>query len=68
VRLIAELQSYGKLGQLMSDENASPMNGPGTIAGGTKWVDANGNGIPDDVEGKFKTVEDWANSLVPSGY
>jgi hypothetical protein len=67
-RLIAELQSYGKLGQLMSDENASPMNGPGTIAGGTKWVDANGNGIPDDVESKFKTVEDWANSLVPSSY
>jgi hypothetical protein len=67
-RLIAELQSYGKLGQLMSDENASPMNGPGTIAGGTKWVDANGNGIPDNVESKFKTVEDWANSLVPSSY
>jgi hypothetical protein len=67
-RLVAELQSYGKLGQLMSDENASPMNGPGTIAGGTKWVDANGNGISDDVESKFKTVEDWANSLVPSAY
>jgi hypothetical protein len=67
-RLIAELQSYGKLGQLISDENASPMNGPGTIAGGTKWVDTNGNGIPDDVEGQFKTVEDWANSLVPSSY
>jgi hypothetical protein len=67
-RLIAELQSYGKLGQLISDENASPMNGPGTIAGGTKWVDTNGNGIPDNVEGQFKTVEDWANSLVPSTY
>jgi hypothetical protein len=67
-RLIAELQSYGKLGQLISDENASPMNGPGTIAGGTKWVDTNGNGIPDNVEGQFKTVEDWANSLVPSSY
>lgn len=67
-RLITELQSYGKVGQLISDENASPMNGPGTIAGGTKWVDANGNGIPDDVESQFKTVEDWANSLVPSSY
>ncbi|KAH7064112.1 pectate lyase-like protein [Paraphoma chrysanthemicola] len=67
-RLITELQSYGKTGQLISDENASPMNGPGTIAGGTAWVDANGNGIPDNVEGQFKTVEDWANSLVPSGY
>ncbi|KAH3952173.1 hypothetical protein HBH53_050720 [Parastagonospora nodorum] len=67
-QLITELQSFGKLGQLMTDENASPMNGPGTIAGGTSWVDANGNGIPDDVESKFKTVEDWANSLVPSTY
>jgi hypothetical protein len=67
-RLITELQSYGTTGQLISDENASPMNGPGTIAGGTAWVDANGNGIPDNVEGQFKTVEDWANSLVPSGY
>ncbi|CAO2652926.1 Nn.00g023370.m01.CDS01 [Neocucurbitaria sp. VM-36] len=67
-RLITELQSYGKTGQLISDENAAPMNGPGTIAGGTKWVDANGNGIPDDVESQFKTVEDWANSLVPSTY
>ncbi|CBX90811.1 hypothetical protein IAQ61_002292 [Plenodomus lingam] len=67
-RLIAELQSYGKMGQLISDENAAPMNGPGTIAGGTPWVDANGNGIPDDVESQFSNVEDWANSLVPSGY
>jgi hypothetical protein len=67
-RLITELQSYGKLGQLISDENASPMNGPGTIAGGTSWVDANSNGIPDNMESQFKTVEDWANSLVPSSY
>jgi pectate lyase len=67
-RLIAELQSYGKLGELISDENAAPMSGPGPVAGGTRWVDANGNGIPDDVEGQYKTVEDWANSLVPSSY
>jgi pectate lyase len=66
--LISELQSYGKLGELISDENAAPMNGPGPIAGGLRWVDANNNGIPDDVEGQFKTVEDWANSLVPSTY
>ncbi|KAF1843491.1 polysaccharide lyase family 1 protein [Cucurbitaria berberidis CBS 394.84] len=67
-RLIAELQSYGKTGQLIADENAAPMNGPGPIAEGTKWVDANNNGIPDNVESQFKTVEDWANSLVPSSY
>jgi hypothetical protein len=67
-RLIAELQSYGKLGELISDENAAPMSGPGPVAGGTRRADANGNGIPDDVEGQYKTVEDWANSLVPSSY
>lgn len=67
-QLVDELQSYGKSGELISDENAAPMNGPGTIAGGTRWIDANGNGVPDDVEGQFKTVEDWANSLVPSTY
>jgi hypothetical protein len=44
------------------------MAGPGTIDGGEKWVDANGNGIPDDVEDQFKDVEEWANSLVPSSY
>lgn len=67
-RLILELKSYGKTGQLISDENASPMNGPGTIAGGTSWTDANENGIPDDVENQFDNVEDWANSLVSSDY
>ncbi|KAI8931304.1 hypothetical protein NX059_011646 [Plenodomus lindquistii] len=67
-KLVTELQSYGKMGQLISDENAAPMNGPGTIAGGTPWADANENGIPDDVESKFSNVEDWANSLVPSTY
>ncbi|KAF1939622.1 pectate lyase-like protein [Clathrospora elynae] len=67
-RLIAELQSYGTMGELIADENAAPMNGPGTITSGTAWVDSNENGIPDDVEGKFGSVEEWANSLVPSSY
>ena len=64
--LIAELQSYGTSGKLISDE--SSIGGAGTVAGGTPWTDANGNGIPDDVESKFKNVEDWANSLVSSSY
>ncbi|KAF2124930.1 polysaccharide lyase family 1 protein [Dothidotthia symphoricarpi CBS 119687] len=64
--LITELKSRGKSGKLISDE--SSVGGPGTIAGGTQWVDANGNGIPDDVEDQFSDVEAWANSLVPSGY
>lgn len=67
-RLIEELKSYGKTGELISDENVSPMAGPGTIDGGEQWADANGNGIPDDIEDQFSDVEDWANSLVPSGY
>jgi hypothetical protein len=67
-RLITELKSYGKTGQLISDETASPMNFPGTINAGTPWTDANGNGIPDDVEDKFDDVEAWANSLVSSDY
>ena len=67
-RLITELKSYGKTGQLISDEKASPMNFPGTFDKGTPWTDANGNGIPDDVEDKFDNVEDWANSLVSGDY
>ncbi|KAF3037673.1 hypothetical protein E8E12_007282 [Didymella heteroderae] len=67
-RLIAELKSYGKMGQLISDEGAAPMNFPGAIDGGVKWTDTNGNGIPDDVEDKFDNVEDWANSLVSGDY
>jgi hypothetical protein len=67
-RLIEELKSYGKLGELISDDTASPMEGPGSIYGGEPWVDKNGNGIPDDVEAQFDDVEAWANSLVPRGY
>jgi hypothetical protein len=67
-RLITELKSYGKAGQLIKDETASPMNFPGIFDAGTPWADANNNGIPDDVENEFDNVEDWANSLVPSNY
>lgn len=67
-RLVAELKSYGKVGQLIKDETASPMDFPGAVDAGTPWVDANGNGIPDDVEDQFDGVEDWANSLVPGNY
>lgn len=67
-RLITELKSYGKAGQLIKDETASPMNFPGAFDAGTPWVDSNNNGIPDDVENEFDNVEDWANSLVPGDY
>ncbi|KAI0441516.1 fibronectin [Xylaria telfairii] len=45
--LVAEVRSWGKTGQLISDEKASPMYGPGYIAGGTKPTDTDGDGIPD---------------------
>ncbi|GAW25022.1 putative pectate lyase C [Rosellinia necatrix] len=46
-RLVAEVRSWGKSGQLVSDETASPMFGPGYVAAGTKPADADGDGIPD---------------------
>ncbi|KAI0541312.1 fibronectin [Xylaria digitata] len=49
-RLVAEVRSWGKTGQLISDEAASPMYGPGYIAGGTQPTDTDGDGIPDDWE------------------
>lgn len=52
-RLVAELRSWGKEGELISDEDASPMSGPGTIAGGAKVVDSDGDGIPDEAEKKL---------------
>lgn len=30
-----ELSSYGKVGALISDQTLSPINGPGTVNGGT---------------------------------
>ncbi|KAF2653832.1 polysaccharide lyase family 1 protein [Lophiostoma macrostomum CBS 122681] len=52
-RLVEELKSLGTMGELISDENASPMAGPGVIAQGTKAVDSDGDGIPDEVETKM---------------
>ncbi len=49
-RIISEVASYGKQGQLISDETASPMDGPGYIAGGSPLADSDGDGIPDKWE------------------
>lgn len=46
-RLVSEVQTWGTTGELISDETASPMYGPGYIAGGTKLTDTDGDGIPD---------------------
>ncbi|KAI0009642.1 fibronectin [Xylariaceae sp. FL0662B] len=49
-RFVQEVQSFGKSGELISDETASPMNGPGYIASGTGETDTDGDGIPDSWE------------------
>ena len=50
IRLLQELASFGTMGELISDENAGPMSGPGVVKGGTRRVDSDGDGIPDEVE------------------
>lgn len=51
--LVVEVASWGTEGQLIEDEMAAPVNGPGSVEHGTPWVDGNGDGIPDDVERGF---------------
>ncbi|KAK6353812.1 hypothetical protein TWF730_008236 [Orbilia blumenaviensis] len=63
-RLIQEVQSWGKSGQLISDEKASPMNyNPASLNGGSKWVDTDGDGIPDDAEIRMGTDPNKADSM-----
>jgi pectate lyase len=46
-RLIAEVLSFGKLGQIITNENDAPIFGPGTINGGQAPADADRDGMPD---------------------
>lgn len=62
-RLIAELQSWGKSGELISDETASPMYGPGYIASGSNGVDTDVDGIPDAYENTIGTSPTTADSM-----
>jgi hypothetical protein len=82
--LIAQLQSYGKSGAIISDE--AFMGGVGSIASGTVPKDTDGDGIPDDWEvlhglnandvtdgmeitaSGYTNLEIYVNSLVPSTY
>lgn len=68
--LIDELKSYGADGALISDETASPVNGPGEIDPGTALVDSDEDGIPDDAEEELGTDPQTADSmeLHSSGY
>ena len=49
-RLITELTSLGTLGQLISSEYDSPMNGPGIVNNGSSKVDTDRDGMPDTWE------------------
>ncbi|KAF3917066.1 hypothetical protein ABW20_dc0100462 [Dactylellina cionopaga] len=63
-RLVQEVQSWGKTGQLISDETASPMSySPSALNGGTKWVDTDGDGIPDAAEIAMGTDPNKADSM-----
>ncbi|KAK2772912.1 hypothetical protein FQN52_004813 [Onygenales sp. PD_12] len=68
--LMNEVNPRGTKGALISDETASPVNGPGEIDGGTAAVDTDGDGIPDDAEAELGTDPAVADSmrLDASGY
>ncbi|KAF2676466.1 polysaccharide lyase family 1 protein [Lentithecium fluviatile CBS 122367] len=67
-QLVDQLTSYGKKGALISDE--ASMGGVGTIDGGTKAVDSDGDGIPDEAEKKlgFDAAKNDAMTIGKDGY
>ncbi|SHK53368.1 hypothetical protein [Hymenobacter psychrotolerans] len=46
-RLLQELTSLGKLGQIIQTENDTPMHGPGPLASGPAPPDTDQDGMPD---------------------
>jgi hypothetical protein len=48
--VVAEVQSLGTEGEIISDENAVPTNGPGPIPGGKAPMDTDQDGMPDSWE------------------
>ncbi len=49
-RLIQELASFGKLGQIITRETDAPMNGAGTVRGGPVPADTDQDGMSDEWE------------------
>ncbi|WP_210116375.1 pectate lyase family protein [Hymenobacter fodinae] len=52
-RLLQELTSLGKLGQIIQDENEAPMRGPGEVQGGLAPLDTDQDGMPDAWEQRY---------------
>lgn len=70
-RLIAELTSFGILGQIIANENAAPMNGPGPVNGGTAPTDTDRDGMPNFWEianGANPNVADHNGDVNGNGY
>ncbi|KAK7514139.1 pectin lyase fold/virulence factor [Phyllosticta citriasiana] len=61
--LVSELKSWGKEGDLISDETASPVNGPGYLNPGTKRTDTDGDGISDEAEENLGTDSSTDDSM-----
>ena len=70
-RLLQELQSVGTMGQTISNENNAPMNGVGTISGGTAPADSDNDGMANDWEiaaGTNPNVADNNGNIDGDGY
>lgn len=46
-QMFTELASWGTLGETITSEYQSPMNGPGAVNGGTPYTDTDQDGMPD---------------------
>ena len=70
-RLIEELTSFGKLGQIITRETEAPMSGAGTVRGGAVLADTDQDGMPDEWElahGLNPKDPDDRNQAVADGY
>ncbi len=65
-RMLAELTSWGVLGETINSEFAAPMNGPGMVRNGTSYPDTDQDGMPDFWELGTGSDPNLANHNDPS--